>query len=470
MKKTLMNLHICSMDKVGKELMLDIFIAYKLTYGFIQCSEDDAEQTYTLNYEKSDVCSWLSVSGTHWHDDLIECASDPYGLAMEYRMGAVRFNVNSNGSAFFDLFDQFNHKAAIKFMGDDIPERANDDYNESRMNSDFWKEFTNALASENEFDRILSKHYDSAEETASAIAPLLHINSKNLLMDALYSDKTEDTITLHFKAAPQGAKKLTVKAAFKKIYGDALKPLGFVYAKTKEPSFIRLINDDLIHIIGIKDMKNFVVPFAGIATMYRADLGLDRTYRDMSYRMPHISRFHLRTHTSEDEAADPRLWAKFNYSIGYPESVSHSIKASLNAVQRWIIPLFEQVKSLKDFPDYYSKIFVNFGFCSFPFYEKGYGDEPIQYLLPNLSENFEKYQRFMNDIFEQNAARIANEESPQTVAHLKWGDERTREDFEAVCRSVSEFLENAETRQQMLDELMRRKRDNLEKLHTYGVI
>ena len=103
MKPTLMNVHICSMDKVNKSLMLSVFLAYKLRHGFIQCSKEKAEQTYQLDFERSDVCSWLSLSGSHWHDDLFEGANEHLGLAQDMGMSAVYFNVNPDGSAFFEL-------------------------------------------------------------------------------------------------------------------------------------------------------------------------------------------------------------------------------------------------------------------------------------------------------------------------------------------------------------------------------
>lgn len=44
-----------------------------------------------------------------------------------------------------------------------------------------------------------------------------------------------------------------VISAFDEIFGQALMPLGFVRAKLKLPYYIRLINNEIIHIIGMRE-------------------------------------------------------------------------------------------------------------------------------------------------------------------------------------------------------------------------
>ena len=72
MENTMMNVHICSTRKTDEPLMLNVFKAYKLNRGFVPCEPDEADQTYLVSYLRSDICSWLTVSSTHWHDDSFE--------------------------------------------------------------------------------------------------------------------------------------------------------------------------------------------------------------------------------------------------------------------------------------------------------------------------------------------------------------------------------------------------------------
>lgn len=467
MKQTLMSVHICSMDKVDKSLMLSVFLGFKLWLGFIPCSEKEAEQTYQLVYERNEVCSWLSLSGMHWHDDPFESERDACGLAGDNRMGTVYFNVATDGSALFAITDPFCHKAGMMTTGKDIPYSYPDSYFDKEQKTEYWTEFTNSLASQTEFEDALNSQYSSAEEMASALTSLLHIKSDTLLLDVKYSEPPKDVITMYFKAAPTDEKKLTVKTAFKKIYGEALRPLGYVYAKTKEPCFIRVVNNELIHIIGMKDMKNKFFTFAGIASLYRADLGLDHTYRDMSYWLPHSWDYYYKTRSDSDEAADPRLGAQFRYWLNHPESVRYSMKSSLDATLRWVLPVLEKVDSLSAILDYNEKIQTKLRFCAFPFPDWGCSDAPIQYLLPGLAEKFEEYAARINTDMEEFEAKWINTDSEN---YMKFKNEQRREDLQKLQKSVYAFLEDTDTRQQIFDELERRKNANLEKLHSYGVI
>ena len=476
MKPTLMNVHICSMDKVNKSLMLSVFLAYKLRHGFIQCSKEKAEQTYQLDFERSDVCSWLSLSGSHWHDDLFEGANEHLGLVQDMGMSAVYFNVNPDGSAFFELADPFNHCARLLTTGDDVPERYPDvdPFSKANQSKEYWEEFTGALASQAEFEDAMKVKYSSAEKTASALSPLLRIRRDKLLIDAKYGNTTENMMFMHFKAVPTDTKKLTIKAAFKKIYGEALKPLGFVWAKTKEPCFIRVIDNELIHIIGINDKKpDFIVPFGGVLTLYRADLMLNKTYRDMSSFLPIISQFYLTTHTDSDEAPDPRLYAKFKYLISSAYSIQHTMSAALVASERWILPLLDTVQSIQDFPAYFQTIHHgnNLGISKLPLTSRSSGnfqdDYVVSYLLPNP---LTYAKQFFADAEVKFQAKITENPESYPPENIKYLEDRHKRRKEEILTSVRSFVENQEVKQQTMNELERRKRVNLDLLHTYGVI
>lgn len=464
MNPSWMNIHICSMEKTDRALMQSVFLAYKLRYGMIPCAAEEAEQTYQLSYEESDVCSWLSVSGTHWHEQSFSCAADACGTALDFRMGVVLFQVHSDGAALLELTDPFGHKAGSLTTGRNVPERYPDPLFDETQKAAYRAEFTDALASQAAFADAMQKQYGTAAETASALAPLLHLGRDKLLTDAKYGEAAADTVTMHFKAAPAAEKKLTVRAVFRQIYGEALKPLGFAYARTKEPCLIRRAGDDLIHIIGIRDMKNFIVPFAGAATLYRAELGLHHAYRDMEYRLPEAALFCRKTRTAAEEASDPRLGAKFWYAPEYPESLRHSMQASLDAVLRWVLPVLDPVQTPADFAAYHEKIFVPLGFCAYPFPA---GDAVIQYLLPDLAERFEQHAARVKANLDASDAGCTGTDQADFVRAL---NDRSRAELETERRSVSAFLADPEFRQQCLDELARRKQANLETLRSYGVL
>lgn len=382
MENTMMNVHICSTRKTDKPLMLNVFKAYKLNQGFVPCEPDEADQTYLVSYSRSNICSWLTVSGTHWHDDSFEAEVDPLGLAREFRMPTLRLYLESNGSALIQLCDPSAHSAGIRIIGDSDPQHYNfiSDYYKTHEKSDYWEEFLQ-IFSNVDSHTVFQNIPHQTEDTASALAKLFHIKKEKLCADALHGDQQADAVRLHFKKSLEAEKKLTVKAAFKKIYGDALKPLGFQFAKIKEPCFIRVINNELIQIIGIRDMRpGFIVPFGGIATLYRADLCINTTYNYMSSWLPDVSQFR---DVDSGEDTDPRIIAKFNYLLSSPYSVQYTMQSALESVQKWILPKLDPIRSLKDFSTFCKNMrSLHLGFSPIPL-RRGYSDSVICYLLDN---------------------------------------------------------------------------------------
>ncbi len=463
MENVLMNVHICSMNKTDKSMMLNVFKAFKLNRGFVPCEADEAEMSYLVSYSESDVCSWLTVSGTHWHDNSYEAASDPLGLAQDFQMHSFRFNVDSNGSALIELGDMFGNSAGTCTIGDAVP----GEYFTTHLRETVWQEFLKPLAAEETFKAALDGHYHSAEDTATTFAPLLHIGKDQLLTDAQFGIQSTDAVRLYFKAVPADAKKVTVKAAFKKIYGDALKPLGFVWAKTKEPCFIRVVNNELIHVIGIQDMKpNFIVPFGGVTTLYRAELMLNKSYRDNANWLPNVRQFWGWAHMDLDDAPDPRLGSKFHYLLRSPDSIQSTMFAALGETKRWILPMLSAVQSLQDFPGYFEKCYGTLlPFRTLPLKTKD--DAVIRYLLGNPVSEFEQYLAEIETRKKAQETLQPNINSPENLQYLR---EREEARNDAIRQSVTAFEENPEVRQQTLDELERRRMANMEILHTYGVL
>ena len=76
---------------------------------------------------------------------------------------------------------------------------------------------------------------------------------------------------------------------------------------------------------------DFIVPFGGIATLYRADLCINTTYNYMSSWLPDVSQFR---DVDSGEDTDPRIIAKYNYLLSSPYSVQYTMQSALESVQK----------------------------------------------------------------------------------------------------------------------------------------
>lgn len=462
MGSAVMNMHVCSKDKVNMTTMINCFIAFKLNQGYVQCGAEDAEFSYNILYSTTNDCAWLTVSGTHWKTSMYDAALDFWGFSKEIQMPCLRFKVNENCSALLELCDESGKSAGTYPICDAII----DEYFNPNITVNLWNSFVSSCE---KFRMAIDREYYTIKDLASCLSAIIHIKEDQLMADVSSDKYNEGTNRLYFKRAAVIEKKVSIKSTFKKIYGEALDPLGFKYVKTKEPCFIRVINNELVHIIGIKDMKpNYIIPFGGVATLYRADLMLNKTYSDMANWLPMISQFWLTTHTDYDEAPDPRLYSKFRYLNKSPDSVKNTVKAALTASQRWILPLLDTVQVLFNFPTYYKTIHHGdlMGIPKLPLKQDGSGNFSEDFVICYLLNDPIKYAEQL--ITEAEARFQTKTLEISDVTKLQYLEKANQIWKQDIMRSVHVFADNLEERQRTLRELERRRQINIKQLKLLG--
>lgn len=264
--------------------------------------------------------------------------------------------------------------------------------------------------------------------------------------------------------------KVLKKADFKKIYGEILTPLGFVYAKTKELCFIRVINNELIHILGIQHKRSHhqVLPFGGIATLYRADLLLNQKYQDMANWLPIACQFWDKSASNSDEIPA----GHYQYDPSSSESLQNAIKSALSETQWLILPQLDTVQSLQSFLTYYKKMYhVDMRMPPLPLSPRSTGnfedDQVICYLLDDPISYAEYLVAVSTLALHEKKALYDASEAQDNFQYLKNSIDKSNR---KLIDSVHEFANNPQERQQVLNELERRRKMNLDILRSYGVL
>lgn len=259
-------------------------------------------------------------------------------------------------------------------------------------------------------------------------------------------------------------KTVTVKSAFKETFGNALEPLGFVRAKLRQPYYIRMVRDDILHIIGIHDMKTHILGFGAVATLYREDLCLDQTFRQNESWLKTTMYFYVRWHASDQEF-DPQIQSGFHYrNIFQPQSIPEAVQHALDAAITWILPVLDKVQTPKDVLDYYRNTGA---VLSLPLSEcraAASSDTAIQFLLEDPLADLEERRSAALKAAAEEDARFHR--TPEVI-------EKNRADYEKLLdesrSTLHRFLENADVQRQTLEELARRKAHNTELLRKYGI-
>lgn len=469
MDKLHISTHICITEKMSMSTIINVVEAYKLNQGYVQCSKKEAESSYLIAYSQNEICNWLTISGSHWNNNAYDAASDSLALSKIFQQYSIQFTTNGNGATLLELSNASGESAGTIVVGTPILNQ----YNSTEINKDSWNCFLSSISSAFSLDEFIERLSSSETDVASQISMLFPIHKEQLLADIDSEPRNCVCIKLYFKKQSETIKKVTVKSVFKRIYGDALIPLGFKWAKTKEPCFIRVINEEIIHIIGIHDMKpSFIVPFGGVTTMYRANLMLDKTYRDTSNWLPSVRQFWGWTHTDTDEAPDPRIGSKFYYNIDSPNSIECVVSSALTETIRWILPALNSVQSLQDFPNYYERCYsALLPFCTLPLKSTDFGtfeaDAVIRYLLGDIDLQFEHYNTEISKRQALSDAFDPKKNSPDNIQYLR---NRAKARMEAIYQSIISFDTQHEIKQQALSELQHRRDSNLNTLHTYGIL
>ena len=155
-----------------------------------------------------------------------------------------------------DLYDDKGKKAdtavmgrADDYLGEDIPTPA----------KAVWEQFLSADSTWEQFMSVVQGDYVFVEDGLSELAPVIEMDSGNILFEYADSDeKNENICYLSFKKTdPKKEKKLTLNAAFKSTYSELLRPKGFNLIKSKYPYFVRVTNEEIVQSISFAKEKSF---------------------------------------------------------------------------------------------------------------------------------------------------------------------------------------------------------------------
>jgi len=452
-----------------KQLDRDGFKAYfcekMKNEGYEVCEADFAELSYVLAF--ADNCKWVTISSEAYEQGNRTAQADTARIAKMLNTTCINTTVIDSDCAVLDLYDESGKKAdslilgrADDYFGDDIPQPVEKLWSQFLSNESTWKQFTEICDSNEVF----------VEDSLSKLAGIVGIDSRNILFE--YEDANENNENICFlsfrKASSKKEKKPTLNALFKQIWGAALEPLGFKKPKLRMPYYIRVVNDEIIHILGVYDMKSHLLVFGGIATVYREELCLDHSYRQNEGWLKTLTDFYVKWHRS-DKTVHQKIQSGFDYSEHIEsQPLSKAVQDALNESITWILPVLDNIKTLKDVADYNGRMFKkNLAVISLPLHESyaaPYSDLAIKFILDDPLSDLE--QRYLS------ALKILDEDNirynrPQEIILQ---DHKSYEQlYNDSCKTLHMFLEDKEMHSQTLEELARRKEHNLEMLRKYNV-
>lgn len=436
--------------------------------GYEHCEADCAELSYVLAF--ADNCKWVTISSEAYEQGNQTSQADTARIARMLGKYCVNTIVIDSDCAMLNLYDDKGKKADTAVMG-----RADDYFGDdiTEPSKAVWEQFLSSNSTWEQFMSVVQGDYVFVEDGLSELAPVIEMDSENILFefeDA--NDRDENVQFLSFrKSSLKKEKKLTLNAAFEQVFGEALEPLGFQKVKGKQPYYVRIIGSEIIHIIGIHDMKTHLFAFGGVATIYRPKLCLDKSFQHNERWLTRLNVFCSKNRSKAD-SVDTRIFSGFPYRKNDNLSIQSAFIDMLKSVLTWIVPEVDKIETLQEYCNYSTKYFGNV--VSIPQLplsldgpEAEYSDGAVLYLLDDPMEELNKRVEMALEDYRLYDMELTVPLSQDII------DERSKrltKRVENSRNSIRAFQENIEIQQHTLAILALRKESNTNILRSYEVL
>lgn len=452
------SVQICNSAHLSSDFLIQRITENISRQGLIACTENDYDYAYKLFISSE----WITVCASHWDEPSSARRRESADFSRELCVPCLsvsEYSFMDNSTVSIEYFDTKGN--ALDYVGLNVTKQSR------KLPEADWSAILSGNFTTKQFNEILKCDYDSAKSVLTALSPYFGIECSRLLSNYKTNLPKEQIIELYFKLKSTYKRKLpTVKKAFNDIFGSALEPLGFVKPKLRQPYFIRMVGDEILHIIGINDMKSHLVPFGAVATVYRKELHLDKTYRQNETWLKTVMNFYVENCAGSKEF-DNRIQSGFDYQINLdPLSVSSAVSGALDAALKWILPALDKIQTLKDVLDYYR---IGISVPRLPLSENRfaapYTDFAIRFLLDDpLADLEQRNTELIKSVGKEN--ELYNRTAEVIASNLAQYQKR----LEESRKTLHLFLTDKEIHHQILEELEQRKIHNTELLTNYGVI
>ncbi len=341
-----------------KQLDCDGFKAYfcekMKKEGYEVCEADCAELSYVLAF--ADNCKWVTLSSESYEQGNRTAQADTARIAKMLKTTCINTTVIDSDCAMLDLYDDKGKKAdtlvmgrADDYLGDDIPAPA----------QAVWEQFVSPDSTWEQFMSVVQGDYVFVEDGLSELAPVIGMDSGNILFE--YDDADENNENFCYlsfrKASSKKEKKLTLNAAFKQIIGKALEPYGFKIIKGRHPYIVRIINNEILHIITFcpespeyPEDKAFAI-MCGVATIYRKKITFDLSPKENHEWLDYMSSFYTAlTHENDSEILG-QLYKSCYYS-DKADSLTSVLTANSESIIKYVLPIMDKIKDIDSCLDY----------------------------------------------------------------------------------------------------------------------
>ena len=352
---------------LDREQFINFFCEEMKKNGYVTCNSDESEVSYILRF--SDECKWVTLASEAYEQGNQLSQSDTGRIAKMLKTVCINTTVIDSDCATLDLYDKSGKKKdslimgrADDYFGDDIPEPIENVWSPLLEKGYLWGKLLD----------VRNGDYVFVEEGLAKIAPILGIDNISFSAEDAVSDDSSTVILDFKKARPsiimsqagkeiKSPKPITLNAAFKQIIGKALEPFGFKVIKGRHPYIVRVINNEILHIITFRTEspdysegdKAFAI-MGGIATVYRKKITLDQSPIQNYIWFNYMFDFYEALTDERDANVLGQLFRSCYYS-DKPESLISVMNAGAENLIKYVLPVMGKINDIDSSLDYMRK-------------------------------------------------------------------------------------------------------------------
>lgn len=433
--------------------------------GYVVCNDNESDLSYIMRF--ADNCHWVTITSKDYDESVISARKETIRIAKMFGTTGIIISVIDSDCAVMDLYSADGKKADTLIMG-----RADDYFGDNiqQPSEDVWKPFLANGITWEQFIEIVKGDYVFVDDGLSELAPVIGMDERNISFSAAESTENEHTVFLGFKKVEgKKEKKITPKEAFKQVFGEVLEPLGYIYAKTKMPSFLRMINGDIVNIISLYDNTETLSVNAGIFTLYREKINLNNhRWDDLWFKK---TGWFLAAAESNPNNRRNKNNCFYSYNKNDSSSIYSALNTLLSEVKESVLKIFDTVKNLKDFVNY--QILMNkspeyFAVCD-KINPKSFAPCSEGAMVFALDDPFWVPKTAKEQGLIQMQYRLDHKVDDITIEQYEIMIKRINDRYKKAYELISYVMDNPEFYEQTKQELERRKNENLKILKKYGI-
>ena len=455
---------IYNTKQLDREQFISFFCEEMKKNGYVPGNSDESEVSYILRF--ADNCKWVTITSENYDEGNQLSQTDTGRIAKMMKTTCINTTVIDSDCAVMEMYNKSGQKDDTLIMG-----RADDYFGDeiTQPSMKAWKPFLAEGRSWEQFCDIVqdSESYTFIEDGLSALATVIGMDESEILFHSSVAEEDEQTVFLYFTKAAAKEKKLTFISAFKLIFGEMLEPMGYKYLKKgKYPYFVKLINNEILHIISYRHISSSTVGHkameihGGAISLYRREIDLTD---EPTYFLPQIHSYYNGEYNKL--AVD---LIRYECNMSDNESLTKDMKRAAELVREFILSNIENIVDIDSYVKYAKRFyFIDTDLCELDEYENNPREDYNESYLLVLTHDDDDGIKRMEDYI---ASRLEGMR-PQRREMFKDKIIEESQNTRLYRIALRDCLINDKELFKRVEEILHtNKANNLEMLKGYGII